>query len=517
LASVQGVIVDTPSGRVQGLQRRDIWQFRGIRYATAERFRAPVRVEGWDGVYDASQFGNIAPQNTSPTEAMLGAQDRPSGEDCLFLNVFTPAADGGNRPVLVWIHGGGFSAGAGSVPWYDGTNLARRGDAVVVTINYRVGVLGFLQLAHLDPTLAGSGANGIRDQVAALEWVRDNIEAYGGDPGNVTIFGESAGGMSVGTLLGTPAAAGLFRGAIAQSGAASHVHRPEEAEWVTEQVLAELGLAPATAVDGVLEAPVDAVLAAQAALDARRQNPEGREGGPPVGALTYQPVVDGTVLPEPPLHAIRAGSAAGVSLVAGSTRDEWNLFHLRLRVAGPLDETRLRRRLAALVPEARVGDLVDAYRSRRAGADPDDVVCAAMTDRVFRIPAIRLAAAQAPHAPRVSMYRFDYASQMLGACHGIDVPFAFDNLDRRGVEILLGELDQSSHRLAGRTAGAWLAAAGTGSPELDDLAWPAYDPDGERLTAILDREVGVEADPEAALRALWDELTPAPAPGAVVD
>jgi para-nitrobenzyl esterase len=517
LGSVQGVIVDTPSGRIQGLQKRDIWQFRGIRYATAERFRAPVRVEGWDGVRDATDFGNIAPQNTSPTEAMLGAQDRPSGEDCLFLNVFTPAADGGARPVLVWIHGGGFSAGSGSVPWYDGTNLARRGDAVVVTINYRLGVLGFLHLAHLDPTLAGSGASGILDQVAALEWVRDNIEAYGGDPGNVTIFGESAGGMSVGTLLGTPGASGLFRGAIAQSGATAHVHQPEAAEWVAEQVLTELGLPPAAAVDGVLDAPVDAVLAAQAAVDARRQTPEGRDIGPPVGALTFQPVVDGSVLPEPPLDAVRGGSAAGVSLVAGSTRDEWNLFHLRSRAAGALDEARLRHRLASLVPEERVGDVIDAYRSRRPDADPDDVICAAMTDHVFRVPAIRLATAHAAHAPRVSMYRFDYASQMLGACHGIDVPFAFDNLDRRGVEILLGDLDESSHRLAGQTAGAWLAAARTGSPELDDLPWPAYDPDGGRLTALLDREVGVESDPHAALRELWDELAPVPTPGAVVD
>jgi para-nitrobenzyl esterase len=510
------VIVDTPSGRVQGLEKRGVWQFRGIRYATADRFRPPVRVEGWDGVYDATHFGAIAPQNASPTEAMLGAQDRPSGEDCLFLNVFTPAPDGGSRPVLLWIHGGGFSAGSGSVPWYDGTNLARRGDAVVVTINYRLGALGFLHLGHLDPDLAGSGANGIRDQIAALEWVRDNIEAFGGDAGNVTIFGESAGGMSVGTLMGTPAAAGLFRGAIAQSGAAGHVHEPDAAEWVTGRVLAEMGLSP-TAVDGLLAAPVDAVLAAQGKVDALRQTPEGRDVGPPVGALTFQPVVDGTVLPEPPLDAVRAGSAAGVALVAGSTAEEWNLFHMRSRAAGALTEERLRLRLVSLVPADRVDDLVDAYRAELTGADPDTVICAVMTDHVFRIPAVRLADAQAPHAPRVSMYRFDYASPALGACHGIDVPFAFDNLDRRGVEILLGGLDDSSHRLAGRTAEAWVTAARSGSPAHDGLPWPAYDPAGERQTVTLDREVGLEADPGTALRALWDELAPVPAPGLVVD
>ncbi len=515
-ASVWGVILDTPSGRVQGLEKNGAWQYRGIRYARAERFRAPARVDGWDGVYDATRFGAIAPQNPSPTEAMLGAQDRPSGEDCLFLNVFTPAADGAARPVMVWIHGGGFSAGSGSVPWYDGTNLALRGDVVVVTINYRLGVLGFAQLAHLDPALAGSGANGIRDQVAALEWVRDNIEAYGGDPGNVTIFGESAGGMSVGTLLATPAASGLFHGAIAQSGAGAHTHDPATAEWVTSQVLAELGLSP-TALDGLVAAPVEDVLAAQARVDARRQTPEGRDVGPPVGALTYQPVIDGTVLPRPVLDAVRDGSAAGVHLVAGSTADEWNLFHLRFRAAGALTEERLHQRLATLVPADRVRDVVDAYRAGRPDADPDEVICAVMTDHVFRIPAVRLAEAQVAHAPRTSMYRFDYASPVLGACHGIDVPFAFDNLGRRGVEILLGGLDESSHRLAGRTAQAWVTAARTGDPAHDDLPWPAYDPDGERLVAVLDRETAVAPDPGGDLRALWDELAPVPGPGVVVD
>jgi para-nitrobenzyl esterase len=508
------VIVDTPSGRVQGLEKRDVLQFRGIPYARAERFQAPQRVEPWTEVRDVTEFGLTAPQNPGFTEALVGAQERPQGEDCLVLNVFTPAADERARPVMVWIHGGAFMSGAGSVPWYDGTNLVLRGDVVVVTINYRLGALGFLHLGHLDPAFAGSGANGIRDQVMALEWVRDNIDAFGGDPGNVTIFGESAGGMSVGTLLGTPAAAGLFHGAIAQSGAAAHSHTPEAAEWATGRMLSALDLSP-TSIEGLLAAPVEALLAAQASVEAGRSLAWSDGEGPPAGTLTFQPVVDGTVLPRPALEAVGSGSAAGVPLVIGSTAEEWNLFHIRARTAGAMTEEQLQRRVAPLAGD-RTGDVIDAYRSDASDASPDAVLCSIMTDHVFRIPAIRLASAQLPHVPRVSMYRFDYASPALGACHAIDVPFVFDNLERRGVDVLLGGLDEGSDALAGRTARAWVTAARTGSPAHDDLDWPAYDV-AERLTCVLDREVRVEADPGAERRALWDELTPAPSVAPVVD
>jgi para-nitrobenzyl esterase len=508
---VSGVIVDTPSGKLQGLEKRGVVQFRGVRYARAERFRPPANVEPWTGVLEATAFGPTAPQNPAPLGGVFG--DRPGGgdEDCLFLNVFRPVADAAApRPVMVWIHGGAFVSGSGSVPWYDGGPLALRGDVIVVTINYRLGALGFLHLGHLDPAFAGSGANGIRDQVAALAWVRDNIAAFGGDPGNVTIFGESAGGMSIGTLLGTPAASGLFHKAIAQSGACAHVHTASAAEWVTEQFLAKLGLSP-TALDGVLAAPVDAVLAAQQAVQTDMEERAGRAetavGAPPVGRLTFQPVIDGTVLPAAPLDAVAAGHAAGVPLVTGTTADEWNLFQLRSRIAGQLTPEQARRRAALVVGDDRADDVLDAYRAARPSADPDGLLCALMTDHVFRIPAIRMAEAHVPHAPRTSMYRFDYASPNFGAVHGIDVPFAFDNLHR--AEILLSGLDDGALRLAARTAGAWASVANTGSPEHEDLAWPAYAPD-ERLTCRLDRQPEVLADPEGEIRRMWDELAPAP-------
>jgi para-nitrobenzyl esterase len=412
--------------------------------------------------------------------------------------------------VMVWIHGGAFVAGSGHVPWYNGSNLARLYDVVVVTLNYRLGALGFLHLAHLEPAFAGSGSNGIGDQIQALRWVRDNIGAFGGDPAKVTIFGESAGGMSVSTLLGTPTAAGLFRGAIAQSGAASHAHDTSTAEWVTERFLATLGLSAASA-DALLALPAEEILRAQATVDAEVLG----GAGPGIGRLAFQPVVDGTLLPRSPFDAIRDGSAAGVDLVIGTTADEWNLFQLQARSNGNVTDDRLVRRLARVVGEDRVEDTLAVYRDARPATDLDGLFCAVMTDGVFRMPAIRVAEAQAAHTTRVSMYRFDYRSTafggVLGACHAIDVPFTFANLDRRGVELMLGGIDEGTQRLAERTSRAWSSAARTGSPEHDELPWPAYDAE-RRATCLLDREVTVVDDPAGEVRQLWDELTPAPSP-----
>ncbi len=506
------MIVDTLTGKVQGLEKRGVHQFRGIPYARADRFRPPGSAEPWAGVREATTFGPIAPQNPSATESFLGARERPSSEDCLYLNVFTPGPGDPVRPVMVWIHGGGFTAGSSDVVWYDGSTLARTGDVVVVTINYRLGALGFLHLDHLDPAFAGSGANGLRDQIAALAWVRDNIAGFGGDPGRVTIFGESAGGMSVGTLLGSPAAAGLFHRAIAQSGAAAHVHTPATAERVTDAFVGALDVSRDGALDALLAAPVTDLLRAQAAVDAPLNRDVRGDGGVAVGALTFQPVVGGDVLPQPPLAAVRAGRAAGVPLVAGTTADEWNLFHVQARIAGALDDDGLRRKVGRFVPGDRVDDVIDAYRRARPSADPDGLLSAAMTDMVFRHPAIRLAEAQVAHTAEVAMYRFDRASTamggILGACHAIDVPFVFDNLDRGGVDMLLGGLDDDTIRLGSRTSAAWAAVAHAGAPATDDLPWPAYDVD-RRATCILDRTPRVVDDPEPALRALWDELRPA--------
>jgi para-nitrobenzyl esterase len=507
------MIAATSTGKVQGISKQGVLQFRGIPYATAARFEPPQPVQPWSGVRDATSFAPMAPQNASPLEQLLGAQADPYSEDCLALNVFTSGIDDGRRPVMVWIHGGAFTAGSGHVPWYNATNLVRLSDVVVVTLNYRLGALGFLHLGHLTPELATAGTNGIADQIAALRWVRDNIAAFGGDPDNVTIFGESAGGMSVGTLLGTPEARGLFHRAIAQSGAADHVHPAERAEWITERFLRAAGLSP-TSVDEVRTLPVDRLLAAQATVVTDVQNGEATDigVGPGSGVLAFQPVVDGALLPRQPLDEVRQGNAAGVPLVIGTTADEWNLFHVQFLQSGPLTEETLRRRMRRVAGPERADDALDAYRTMGRADDPDAVLCAAMTDKVFRMPAIRLAEAQLPHAPRVSMYRFAYPSTafggVLGACHAIDVPFVFANLDKRGVELLVGEIDDDARRLSNLCARAWTSAAAHASPEHEDLAWPAYDLQ-RRATCELDRTPLVHEDPDAPLRNLWNELAPA--------
>lgn len=501
------MIVETTAGKVEGVERAGVQQFRGIPYAWADRFRPSEPAQPWAGVLDATMFGSAAPQEPSATDTLLGVKDLVCDEDCLSLNVFTPGADdNARRPVLVWIHGGGFTSGSGYAPYYNASNLARQGDVVVVTINYRLGALGFLYLEHLVPDLAGSGANGIGDQLTALRWVRDNIADFGGDPGRVTLFGESAGAMSVGTLLGSPEAAGLFHGAIAQSGAAENVLTPELAVQVTDAVLAHLELPPEAAYR-LLDLPVDAILLAQAAAEPALLSVRPDPARPDSGylQLAFQPVLGGTLLPQRPLAAIRAGRSSGIPLVTGTTAEEWNLFALG-DTLGDIGPERLRRRVVRLLGEDRADEAIALYRAARPEAHSSKLWCAMLTDRVFRMPAIRLAEAQLPHAPQVSMYRFDYRSTALGglagACHAIDVPFVFDNVDQPGVQALLGGIDDDTRRLSGRCARSWAAMAWSGQPSHDDLPWPAYEAT-RRATCILNRETTVLDDPEGEIRAFW--------------
>ncbi|MEY2570104.1 MAG: para-nitrobenzyl esterase [Acidimicrobiaceae bacterium] len=491
------MIANTANGKIQGIDKAGVLQFRGIRFATAARFAPPQPVEGWDGVLDATAFGPIAPQNPSPLETMLGAGEMATGEDCLNLNICTPSLDG-SRPVMVWIHGGGFTAGAGSTPWYAGNRLAAQGDVVIVTINYRLGAFGFLHLEGFP----GAGNNGIRDQVVALEWVRDNIAAFGGDPGNVTIFGESAGGMSVGTLLGTPSAAGLFHRAIPQSGAANNIATPSDAERVTEQLLRELGLRPSDT-EQLLTLDVAAILAAQQTVGT-----ELLTGGNML--LPFCPVVDDVVLPGQPLDAVKAGAAADITTIIGTTADEWNLFHVMRRAEGGMNDDQLARRVARVLPADRAPEAIDVYRTALPKADNDQIFCAIGTDMVFRIPAVRLAEAQSAHQAATRMYLLSYASSAfdgaLGACHAIDIPFVFDNVDRNGVQMLLGGVDDETRALSTATSRAWTAFARTGSPDHDGLpAWPTYST-SDRKVMELGRTRQVLDDPGAPERQFWDSL-----------
>ena len=490
----------TSSGLVRGkpTPEGDVLLFRGIPYAAptggANRWAPPLPPQPWTDVLDATSFGPAAPQNPSALESTLGAGKMKTGEDCLRVNVWTPAADGGARPVMVWIHGGGFTGGAGSTPWYDGRRFCRRGDVVVVSLNYRLGVLGFLDLSALgDPELAHAGNCGLLDQVAALRWVRDNIGAFGGDPGNVTVFGESAGAMSIGTLLGMPAAAGLFHKAILQSGACQNTSTSARAQAIAAEVRAEAGLDDA---DALRAAPVEALLDAQAAVERRHQG----------AGLPFQPVVGGPDLPRPPIDAVAAGAAAGIPLLVGTTLEEMRLFGIWDQKLASLDDDGIAARWQSAVGEE-TAKIVAAYRAERPDASPADLWTAVATDWVFRIPAIRLLEAQLAHEPRCWSYLFTMKSTafggLLGSCHALEIPFVFDTLDRPGVAMFTGD-PEGGPELAVAMQEAWLAFAHRSDPNHSGQdRWPAYDT-GTRATMEFGPTRRVIADPYDRERRLWE-------------
>ena len=495
-------ITTTRQGEVQGREKEGVLLFGGIPYAApptgTRRFRAPEPHDGWPGVRDARRFGPAAPQ---PREEGLTANPQVHwDEDCLTLNVCTPAIDDARRPVLVWIHGGGFRTGQGAIPWYNGTSFAQRGDIVTVSLNYRLGALGF---AHLEDVggaeYSSSGLNGIRDQIAALRWVHDNIAAFGGDREHVTIAGESAGGMSVGILLGCPAAAGLFRSAIAESGAAHTVLSREDGT--------NLGRCFATAagtgsIDDLLAAPVDRILAAQVEIERQSRSGDLRpHTGTGIAGMPFQPVVDGRVLPRPPIDAVRAGLSSDVRVLVGTNRDEMTLFP-----AGAVDEDRLRRIAGRVFADAEAA--VAAYRSEQPHASPEELLTAILTDRFFRIPAVRLAEAQGHSGGTAFQYLFTWESRAFGgrlkATHALEIPFAFNNLGRAGADIFLGP-GPTPQALADAMHAAWIAFIRTGDPSCDTVGlWPAYDAE-RRAVMELGDHIGLRVDPYGATRALWDD------------
>jgi len=498
------LVVETEQGRVRGDHRRGAYRYRGIPYAAApvgdRRFAPPAPAEGWAGIRAATGRFPVAPQPADGMSQLLGVGVPPvhSEAECLTLHVWTPAPDGARRPVLVWLHGGAFVTGSGTIPWYDGANLTLR-DVVVVTVNYRLGILGFLHLADLGgEAYAGSGNAGVLDQAAALGWVHDNIAAFGGDPHNVTIFGESAGGMSVGTQLALPASTGLFHRAIAQSGAASNISSADRATGIADKALEELGL-DRSQLSRLRDVPVDALVAAQVKLTASYGL---------VNGLPFQPVHDGATLPLAPLDAVADGSARGIDLIAGSNRDEMRIFVAMTPALQAADDTVVLARLRRLA-----GDHADAvlaaYRRLLPGADASSLFEAIGTDAIFRIPAMRLAAEQAGHGS-ARVYEFHFASTsmggMMGATHALEVPFVFDNLDAPGAAFLTGEPDEVMRALATTMADAWCAFARNGIPSATSLPeWPTYDRPG-RPTLVVDAESMIVDDPAGAVSDAWSAV-----------
>ena len=482
-ASVRPV-AQTRSGPVLGKRKSGALHFCGIPYAAppsgAQRFKPAQPPAAWQEVRDCTRFGPAAPQ--LPTGGLTNRVPVKWDEDCLSLNVCTPAVDAGRRPALVWIHGGAYRSGQGAVPWYNGASFAQQGDVVVVSINYRLGALGFTDLSRFGKDYASSGVNGILDQILALEWVRDNIAAFGGDPARVAIAGESAGAFSVCTLLGSPQAEGLFQRAIAQSGAAHFTLPAEAGERVASLLLEELAVETMEALQA--KTPLE-ILQAQERADARFY-----KEGIGKGVSAFYPVEGNEVLPKPLLTLLAEGQGAGLPLLTGTNKDESTLF-----VMEAVDEAALQRQAQRFGGGER---LAEAYQSLYPGASVTDLYVKMNTDFTFRVPALRLAELRQRGAAPTWLYQFDWESRAphLRATHALEIPFVFNTLDAAGVDVFIGP-GPSPQPLADEMHQVWTDFVHGRAP-----GWPAYDT-GSRSVRHFGAEPALVEDGDAAVNALW--------------
>ena len=488
-------VVETRSGTLRGRVSDGISVFKGVRFAAppfgANRLRPPQPAEPWEGVRDALTFGPKSPQVAYPPGIAEGIPELVgSGEDCLTLNIWTPDVGAGGLPVMVWIPGGMFEFHAtGATSFYDGSHFARDG-VVCVTIGYRVGAEGFLYLADDIANL------GLLDQIAALEWVKENVAGFGGDSSKVTIFGESAGAMSVATLLAMPRAKGLFRRAIVQSGNTPKVNSSETAERIGRR-LAELLGVEATREAIAAKSP-EQVLRAQAKLrDELLARPDPALWGEvALSYLPWAPTIDNETIPEPPIKRITAGSAADIDLVVGSNLDETRLFLLS---DGSIDRITEQALSAIAGAYGLSAEGLKAYRETHVGASAGELFSAIQTDWYWRIPAVQMAEAHAATA-RASTFMYEFAWRSpqfggrLGAAHSIEIPFVFDTLGF-GTEPLLGPDPPQS--LATAMHRAWVAFAAVG-----DCGWPKYEPT-RRSTMRFDTVSEIVDNPLALKLALW--------------
>jgi para-nitrobenzyl esterase len=511
-----GPVVELAAGKLRGSVSVGIYSFKGIPYGAStagrNRFMPPAPVEPWIGVREALTYAGRAwqlpnrPARRQVLETLLGPADTTAEtEDCLTLNVWTPGlGDGSHRPVMVWLHGGAFGYGSGNRAVTDGANLARRGDVVVVSVNHRLNIFGFLHLADLaGPAWAHSGNAGVLDLVAALHWVHDNVARFGGDPGNVTIFGESGGGGKVSVLLAMPVARGLFHRAIIQSGAAIRVSTRERANALAQAVLKELGVgrSECARLQTVPAAPLLAAIAPAARA-------VGRSRWPLLDRYDFGPVVDGGDLPQHPGEPEAPAMSDGIPLMIGGTREE-SAFFLADDDAvwnGSLSEAELQHRVTA-VAGAETDGLLSAYRAAMPQASPGDRLIAALTGSNFWIRTVLLAERYAARrrAP-IYMYSLDWQSPAHGgrvkAHHAMDLPFVFDNTD--AADTTAGA--PGAHELAERMSATWIAFARNGSPDNPAIpSWPTYTTD-DRATMIFDTACRVARDPNREARLLWSRV-----------
>lgn len=505
-----GPVIETSAGKVRGaiegkIAEGQVAAFRGIPYgastAGSARFLPPQKPQPWRGVKDCIELGHRSPQAASgliPEVAAVDA-DEPMGEDCLVLNVWTPAANAAHkRPVMVWLHGGGFTSGSGGFQIYNGVRLAGRHDVVVVTANHRLNAFGYLYLADLGGAKYSSASNvGMLDIVAALEWVRDNIANFGGDPGNVTIFGQSGGGAKVSTLLAMPAANGLFHRAVIESGASLRGVPRDAANGSTEAFLAKVGL-KRNQIDQLQKIPAERLIQATTG--------KGMFGDP---ALRFAPVVDGKTLPRNPFDPTAPEISAGVPLLIGTTQTEVTFFPGQQ--LDPIDEATARKRIQQnfRASDADTDKIIAAYKHVDPEISNIDLYLESASDSFAWTNALTAAERKAAlgKAP-VFMYYFKWRSPVrdgkLKAMHCMEIPFVFDNPDA-GKPMTGSGTDR--YALAAKISGAWAAFARTGNPSQKGLAWPAYDTPN-RYTMILDDKCEVVDDPRREIRFALSSLPP---------
>ncbi|MCA0893957.1 carboxylesterase/lipase family protein [Microbulbifer agarilyticus] len=502
-------LVDAPCGAIQGKydQLQQVKQFQGIPYAKPPvgelRWQPPQVLEPWSHLREATRYGMPAPQNPSELFQIRGpGGEEPTNEDCLYLNIYAPAKPRHDKlPVMVWIHGGSFYLGSSCQTLYDGKYLASSGRAIVVTLNYRLGALGFLRLCDLSD-IPATGNEGLMDQLAALEWVNRNIAAFGGDPENVTLFGESAGAMSISSLFSAcpqgdkPLCGRLFHKAIVQSGNPGVFHQTDNANSLAELYLDTL--AAGVGKTNLSDLSTEKLLQAQASLISS-QAMHARWGH-----LPFKPVQDGEFLLHSPADALQSPAAAGIPMMVGSNSDEWNLFSAARPETYTLDDQQIRDHLQQQIPDPMISKLLEYYRARAEALqdDPWPLWSRAwnliLTDMVFTVPGLRLLNA---HQGKRFHYHFTQplsAQPLLGACHAAELGYVFGTHGAGDLAHFYGG-ETKPHRLSESMRNAWLNFAESGNPGDD---WPAFDQGhtqqfGEHSKRDLD---------SAALQTLWQGM-----------
>ncbi len=514
-AASPGAVVETSAGKIRGSVVNGIHVFKGVPYGAsttgANRFMPPKKPAPWTGVKDTLEYGFSSPQRDPDRKqggalggasALIGdLSGLPESEDCLVLNIWTPAVNaGGKRPVMFWCHGGGFTSGSGSSPGYDGTNLCLRGDVVVVGINHRLNAVGFTHLGDVaGAEFAQSGNVGMLDIVHALQWVKENIAQFGGDPETVMAFGESGGGRKVSVLQAMPAAQGLYHRAIIQSGPGIRMMTRENANKAAELLLAELGIDKSKARE-LQNAPIDALMRAYHKVS---RNPQALAAS---ATGFFAPFVDGAVLPAHPFDPVAPAISADIPLMIGSNATEATLFHAGDPTAFNLDEAGMKQRVQRLVRDE-ADDVIAVYRAANPGATPSDLFFLIETDQRYGVPTKVLASRKAAlkRGP-CYVYRFDKATPVAGGKlkvpHALEISYAFDNTTS-SARFTGGGADAKA--LADKMSDAWIAFARTGNPNVPKLPnWPAYDAK-DRATMLFNDESKVVSDPGRETRLVMEK------------